>query len=204
MRKTANNLAKWIDEEGKRRQKNCKSPQKAREMEDEKKKQVHAEKQFRLEKAKAAENLQQSMEGVRKDVVSEGSESRSDGRSVPIGIGGVVSSLGAQAATKEELQLMKEADKAASRLENLYARTYTDVLLATGKSEGWTFEEQEKARKAAGLQFKAGLPRPGRGDQKDIFVTCILAGHALGVFDKKDVSLFLYGAQVMATGGKTR
>jgi hypothetical protein len=116
----------------------------------------------------------------------------------------VVLALGAQAISTEERKLLKEADKAASRLENLYARTYTDVLLATGKSEGWTTEEVERARKAAALQFKTGLPRCGAGEQRDIFVTCVIAGIALNVFAAKEASQLLYGAQVMATGRKPR
>ena len=78
------------------------------------------------------------------------------------------------------------------------------MLLATGKSEGWTTEEVERARKAAALQFKTGLPRCGAGEQRDIFVTCVIAGIALNVFAAKEASQLLYGAQVMATGRKPR
>ena len=169
-----------------------------------KKKLVASEKTVRAQVSETRQSIQQALPQPRKDAVIDDPNHRSDGRSVSIGTGGVVTSLGAHALTKEEIAEAKESDKAASRLENLYARTYTDVLLATGKTSGWTDEEQEKARKHARIQFKAALPRVGPGQQRDIFIACVTAGIALEVFGGKEASQLLYAAQVMATGRKPR
>lgn len=203
MKDETKSVARW-KEDGKPRQRKCKSAKEARQLEDEKADQAKRQRTFRAQVRETRESIQTSQPDPRQDAVIEDQNSRSDGRSVSIGDGGVVLALGAQAISTEEAKLLKEADKAASRLENLYARTYTDVLLATGKSEGWTVEEVERARKAAALQFKAGLPRCGGGEQRDIFVTCVIAGIALEVFPPKEASQLLYGAQVMATGRKPR
>jgi hypothetical protein len=196
-------IARW-KEGGKPRQKKCKSATEARKLEAETLDRARRARSQRMEIRTMRESIQMSQPEPRKDAVIEDQNSRSDGRSVSIGRGGVVLALGAQAASTEEAKLLKEADKAASRLENLYARTYTDVLLATGKSEGWSEEEVSRASKAASLQFKAALPRCGGGEQRDIFVTCVIAGIALNVFTAKEASQLLYGAQVMATGRKPR
>jgi hypothetical protein len=203
MRDETKLVARW-KEDGKPRQRKCKSAKEARQIESEKADQAKRQRTFRAQVREMRESIETSQRKPPQSAEIEDLNSRSDGRSVSIGNGGVVLALGAEAISTEEAKLLKEADKAASRLENLYARTYTDVLLATGKSEGWTVEEIERARKTAALQFKAGLPRCGGGEQRDIFVTCVIAGIALEVFPPKEASQLLYGAQVMATGRKPR
>ena len=196
-------VAHW-KEDGKPRQRKCKSAKEARQIESAQADQAKRLRITRAQVRKTRESIEISRRKPPQSAEIEDLNSRSDGGSVSIGNGGVMLAFGAQANSTEEAKLFKEADKVASRLENLYARTYTDVLLATGKCEGWSVEEIERARKAAALQFKVGLPRCGGGVQRDIFVTCVIAGIALEVFPPKEASQLLYGAQVMATGRKPR
>jgi hypothetical protein len=182
-------LVKW-KEEGQRRQKLCKSEREKKRL----------EKMLEEKEIEKRRNIQQPSMADQWN----GIERRKSSRSVSLRAqgGGVVEGISAAVRSKTESADQKEIEKCVSTLEKLYAKTYVELLKATGQKEGWTENEIEKARKGAAIQFKINLPRCGSGLQREIFVACVIAGIALDVYAGKEASQLLYAAQVMSTKEK--
>jgi hypothetical protein len=196
-------IAKWT-EDGKRKQKKCASPAAARRHEASVERRRLESKIFSQTRQEERESIQMALTGGMGVALQEDETFRSDGRSVPVGIRGVVSSVGAEATAEEDAAADKEIEKGASRLEKIFARAYEAILQATGKTEGWTEEELKRAHKGAAIQFKSAMPRLKPGADRDVFVACVATGIQLEVFTGKEASQLLYAAQVAATGRKPR